>query len=80
MTETLTLAVDEELAAFAREYSTQQGITVSLLFEEYMARLKTAPATQQLNPKIAHLYGVFKDTPIPDKAELRRYFHEETAR
>jgi leucyl/phenylalanyl-tRNA--protein transferase len=31
-------------------------------------------------PTIAHLYGAFKDAPIPDKAELRRYFHEETAR
>jgi hypothetical protein len=80
MAETLTLVVDEELAAFAREYSTQQGITVSLLFEEYMARLKTALAPQRLNPKIAHLYGAFKDAPIPDKAELRGYFHEEAAR
>jgi hypothetical protein len=70
MAETLTLAVDEELAAFAREYSAQQGI------EEYMARLKTAAAPQRLNPKIAHLYGAFKDAPIPDKAELRRCFHE----
>jgi hypothetical protein len=26
------------------------------------------------------LYGAFKDAPIPDKAELRRRFHEESAR
>jgi hypothetical protein len=40
------------------------------------------PYQAQSSPKsrINRLYGAFKETPIPDKSELRRQFHEKSAR
>jgi hypothetical protein len=30
--------------------------------------------------RINRLYGAFRETPIPDKSELRKQFHEESTR
>ncbi|MDR3325041.1 MAG: hypothetical protein LBS82_03495 [Spirochaetaceae bacterium] len=37
-------------------------------------------AQPSLKLRVNRLYGAFKETPIPDKSDLRRQFHEDGAR
>ena len=79
MAKKLTLSIDDELISFAHNYSKQNGLSVSKLFEQYLVRLKTSDQKKELNPKTAVLYGLFQDTPIPDKKDLRNSFHEKNS-
>ena len=79
MPKKLTLNIDDELIAFAHLYSRQNSLSISKLFEQYLFRLKTANQIEELNPKTSALYGIFQDSPIPDKKELRKSFHEENS-
>jgi hypothetical protein len=38
------------------------------------------PAQSSPQSRLNRLYGAFKETPIPDKSELRRQFHEKSAK
>ena len=77
MSKKLTLNIDTELIAFAHSYSKQNGISVSKLFEQYLTRLQSTDQNQELNSKTARLYGLFEDSPIPDKKQLRKHFYEK---
>lgn len=77
MPKKLTLYIDDDLISFAHEYSEQNGLSISKLFEQYLYRLKTTDQKQGLNHKTATLYGLFQDSPIPDKEELRKTFHDK---
>lgn len=77
MAKKLTLNIDEELIIFAHTYSQQNGLSISKLFEQYLNRLQSTDQIQELNPKTASLYGIFQDSPIPDKKQLRKSFHEK---
>ncbi|HOJ98087.1 MAG TPA: DUF6364 family protein [Termitinemataceae bacterium] len=78
MSKKLTLNIDDELISFAHSYSKQNGLSISKLFEQYLYRLRTTiEQPQELNPKTASLYGLFQDSPIPDKKQLRKSFHEK---
>ncbi len=79
MSKKLTLNIDKELISFAHSYSKQIGLSISKLFEQYLARLRTTEQKQELNPKTANLYGLFQDSPIPDKKQLRKSFHEKSS-
>ena len=79
MQKKLTLNIDDELINFAHTYSRQNGVSISKLFEQYLSKLKTNDQTQTLHPKIHTLYGIFQDSPIPDKKELRNIFNEKSA-
>lgn len=77
MPKKLTLNLDEELILFAHSYAQQNDISISRLFEDYLKRLRSIDQKQELNTKTAALYGIFQDSPIPDKKELRKLFHEK---
>ena len=77
MSKKLTLNVDDELITFAHLYSRQNGLSISKLFEEYLNRLRSTDLKQELNLKTANLYGLFQDSAIPDKKQLRKAFHEK---
>ena len=78
MPKKLTLNIDDELIAFAHAYSHQNGLSISKLFEQYLNKLKTHDQIQTLNLKVNTLYGIFQDSPIPDKNELRKIFNEKS--
>ncbi len=77
MPKKLTLNIDNELISFAHTYSRQNGISVSKLLEQYLNQLRTTDQKLELNPKTSLLYGLFQDSPIPDKNEIRKRFHEK---
>jgi len=77
MSKKLTLSIDEELIMFAHSYSQKNGLSISKLFEQYLERLRSNDQNQAINSKIAELYGIFQDSPIPDKKQLRKAFHEK---
>lgn len=79
MSKKLTLSVDDELITFAHMYSRQNGLSVSKLFEQYLNRLRSTDQNQKLNPKTVNLYGIFQDSSIPDKKQLRKAFHEKNS-
>jgi hypothetical protein len=79
MSKKLTLNIDDDLISFAHSYSQQTGQSISKLFEQYLARLRTTEQKQELNPKTINLYGLFQDSPIPDKKQLRKNFHEKNS-
>jgi hypothetical protein len=79
MSKKLTLNIDDELITFAHSYSQQNGLSISKLFEQYLNRLRSADQKQELNSKTATLYGLFQDSPIPDKKQLRKAFHEKNS-
>ena len=79
MLKKLTLNIDDELINFAHAYSRQNGLSISKLFEQYLSKLKTKDTTPMLHSKINTLYGIFQDSPIPDKNELRKTFNEKSA-
>jgi hypothetical protein len=79
MSKKLTLSVDDELITFAHMYSRQNGLSVSKLFEQYLNRLRSTDQNQKLNPKTVNLYGIFQDSSIPDKKQLRKEFHEKNS-
>lgn len=79
MPKKLTLNIDEELISFAHSYSRQNGLSISKLFEQYLAHLQTTDQKRELNPKTANLYGLFQESPIPDKKQLRKTFHEKNS-
>lgn len=79
MSKKLTLNIDDELISFAHTYSKETGLSISKLFEQYLNNLKTSDSsTTQLNSKTLSLYGLFEDSPIPDKNDLRKSFHEKS--
>ncbi|MCD1656056.1 DUF6364 family protein [Treponema zuelzerae] len=77
MSKKLTLNIDDELITFAHSYSQQNGLSISKLFEQYLNRLRSTDQNQELNSKTTTLYGLFQDSPIPDKKLLRTKFHEK---
>jgi hypothetical protein len=77
MPKKLTLSLDDELITFAHSYSRQNGLSISKLFEQYLNRLRTTSQKQELNPKTTALYGLFRNSPVPDKRQLRKAFHEK---
>ncbi|MDR1747938.1 MAG: DUF6364 family protein [Spirochaetaceae bacterium] len=77
MSKKLTLNIDDDLITFAHDYSKQNGVSVSKLVEQYLIQLKTVNTDQKLNPKILGLYGIFEDSPLPDKKILREQFYEK---
>ncbi|MCD1656014.1 DUF6364 family protein [Treponema zuelzerae] len=77
MSKKLTLNIDDELINFAHSYSQQNGLSISKLFEQYLNRLRSTDQNQELNSKTTTLYGLFQDSPIPDKKLLRTKFHEK---
>jgi len=77
MPKKLTLNIDDDLITFAHFYSRQNSLSISKLFEQYLLRLKTTNQKQELNPKTTTLYGIFEDTPLPDKKQLRKIFSEK---
>ena len=79
MQKKLTLNIDDELINFAHTYSRQNGLSISKLFEQYLSKLKTNNQTQPLQSKVQALYGIFHNSPIPDKNELRQLFNEKSA-
>ena len=79
MAKKLTLNIDEELIAFAHEYSHVNGISVSRLFEQYLNRLRTTDQKHTFNPKTISLYGIFQNDSLPDKHEMRKLFHEKNS-
>jgi len=79
MSKKLTLNIADDLISFAHFYSKKNGVSISKLFEQYLNQLRTRDDKQELNHKTSALYGVFEDSPIPDKKQLRKTFHEKNS-
>ncbi len=77
MSKKLTLNIDEELITFAHSYSQKNGVSISKLFEQYLDRLRSTDQNEELNSRTTALYGLFQDSLIPDKKQLRKKFHEK---
>jgi hypothetical protein len=78
MQKKLTLNIDDELIVFAHNYSKETGVSISKLIEMYLLRLKNPEEKLQFDSKTEMLYGLFKESPIPDKKQLRKEFHEKS--
>jgi len=79
MSKKLTLNIDDELISFAHRYSKQNGVSISKIFEHYLSLLRSNTMENKLNARATRLYGLFQETPIPDKKELRKIFHEKNS-
>jgi hypothetical protein len=77
MPKKLTLNIDEELITFAHYYSQKNSLSISKLFEQYLIRLQNTAPKYELHSKTKSLYGVFEDSPLPDKKILRETFFEK---
>ncbi|UCH97407.1 MAG: hypothetical protein JSV88_11295 [Candidatus Aminicenantes bacterium] len=78
MQKKLTLSIDEELIKFAHEFSRTTRQSISHLVEQYLQDIKTQAEKSGLTDKTLSLYGIFADSPIPSKKELRTHFHEKS--
>lgn len=78
MQKKLTLSIDESLVRFAHEVSRQTKQSISRMFEQYLKGLKSQNELPELSSRTRNLYGITADQPIPDKKELRKYFHEQS--
>jgi len=80
MQKKLKIAINEELIEFAHEFSKKTGQSISHIIEQYLQALKTQEEKSGLTDKTLSLYGIFVDSPIPSKKELRTHFHEDVIR
>jgi antitoxin component of RelBE/YafQ-DinJ toxin-antitoxin module len=74
----LTLSVDEEVVARAKEYAEQQGTSVSRLVERYLDALARAPSVQDetLPPSLRRLRGILKGVKF-DREEYIDYLERK---
>lgn len=78
MQKKLALSIEEELVEFAHEFSKKTRQSISHIIEQYLQDLKTQVEESDLADKTSNLYGIFADSPIPSKKELRTHFHEKS--
>jgi hypothetical protein len=76
MRKKLTLSIDEELIEFVHEFSRKTRQSVSHIIEQYLQDLRTRAEGSDLADKTSNLYGIFADSPIPSKKELRKHFRD----
>lgn len=79
MQKKLTLSIDEDVIKFAHKFAKESGHSVSHIVEQFLLSLKQHNNPQNLSEKTRRLYGIFSDFVIPEKKELRNYFHEKSA-
>lgn len=79
MSKKLTLNIEDHLILFAHDYSKHTGVSISKIFENYLAGLKIGTTKKKLNPMVKKLYGSFQNNPISDKKALRKIFHEKNS-
>jgi len=77
MNKKLTLNIDEQIIQFAHAYVQQTRQSISSLVETYLRALEKNSRTDGFSPRTESLYGILLDTPLPDKKEMRRQFHEK---
>ncbi len=74
----ITLNIDEDLIQFAYAYAKRSNQSISSIVETYLSALKTTKENQEeLNSRTKELYGIFEKSPLPNKKELRKQFHEK---
>lgn len=76
MSKKLTLSVSEPLVAYAHKYSKKNNTSVSKLVEQFFMELQKKE-TIDLHSKTQSLYGIFEESPLPDKKEMRVQFFEK---
>ena len=74
MKKKLTLSIDEELIKFDHEFSRKTRQSISHIIEQYIQDLRSQAEDSGLTEKTLSLYGIFADSPIPSKKELRKHF------
>lgn len=57
----LTLSVDEQVIARAKDYARQHGLTVSRMVETYLDTVVEPPAASLDTPVLRALRGILKD-------------------
>ena len=78
MTKKLTLSIDEKVVEFAHKYAKNTHQSISSLFEKFLQDLKNKESIEKLPSKTERLYGSLENTNIPDKKQMRKYFHEKS--
>jgi Cu/Ag efflux protein CusF len=77
MNKKLTLNLDEDIIDFARKIAKKTHRSISGIVENYFEELKNLNKEDEYSKKVTTLHGIFSDINIPDKKELRKYFHEK---
>jgi hypothetical protein len=72
----LTLNLDSDVVDFATDFSRKINKPISKIVEDYFMVLKNDGA-YDLPSDLQELYGIFEGMDIPDKKELRKFFHEK---
>lgn len=77
MTSKLTLSMEKELIEFAHSYTRKNGLSISGLVEQFLKDLRDSGSGSGFDSKTLSLYGLLEDTPLPDRKEVRKLFHEK---
>ena len=74
----LTLRLDEELIARAKEHAKRTGRSVSQMVADYFALLESAPGLTEppMPPRVGELRGVLSNSDA-DELDYRRYLEEK---
>jgi len=78
MSENLILSMDSDVIEFAHDFSRKINKPIEKIIEDYLIELKKKNS-DELPQDLQELYGIFEAIDVPDKNELRRMFHENTA-
>ena len=79
MNKKLTLTIDDSIISFAHQYSKKTNQSISSIVERYFITLKKNEDPKREHTDITNqLYGLLSKRPLPDKAAMRREFHEKS--
>lgn len=78
MTRKLTVSLDSNVIAFARDFSRKNQKPISRIVEDYFIELQKHNTTD-LPQDLDEIYGIFEGLNIPDKKELRKMFYEKNS-
>ena len=79
MNKKLTLSIDEKLIKFVHEIAKKSNQSISKIVSLYLETLKNKHSDDlNLSPKLKPLYGMFENSPLPDKSKMREMFHDKS--
>jgi uncharacterized protein Yka (UPF0111/DUF47 family) len=79
MQKKLTLSIKEDLIKYIHQFAKKSNDSVSNIISKYIKNLKRLENKTDLSKRTQKLYGLFQKERIPDKKELRKYFHEKNS-
>jgi hypothetical protein len=80
MQKKLTLTIDEKVLTFAKMTARRNRKSISAMVENYFKGIRMQTETANIAPITASLVGACEKVNLPDKKEMREYFHHESNR